>query len=92
MIKDQLDTNMTLRPQQVSTELEINPAYLSHEFPNILIIYSFGDYIFGKCVLIKAIRGAMRLLSLTEGRLPSVEAISPGYSKETETGVETIHL
>jgi len=45
MIQDQLDTNMTLSLQQVSEELEINPAYLSREFSKYFDNLSFGDYI-----------------------------------------------
>jgi len=45
MIQDQLDTNMTLSLQQVSDELEINPAYLSREFSKYFDNLSFGDYI-----------------------------------------------
>jgi hypothetical protein len=45
MIQDQLDTNMTLSLQQVSNELEINPAYLSREFSKYFDNLSFGDYI-----------------------------------------------
>jgi len=45
MIQDQLDTNMTLSLQQVSDELEINPAYLSREFSKYFDDLSFGDYI-----------------------------------------------
>jgi AraC-like DNA-binding protein len=45
MIQDQLDTNMALSLQQVSHELEINPAYLSREFSKYFDNLSFGDYI-----------------------------------------------
>jgi hypothetical protein len=45
MIQDQMDTNMTLSLQQVSDELEINPAYLSREFSKYFDNLSFGDYI-----------------------------------------------
>jgi len=45
MIQDQLDTNMALSLQQVSEELEINPAYLSREFSKYFDNLSFGDYI-----------------------------------------------
>jgi AraC-like DNA-binding protein len=45
MIQDQLDTNMSLSLQQVSDELEINPAYLSREFSKYFDNLSFGDYI-----------------------------------------------
>jgi AraC-like DNA-binding protein len=45
MIQDQLDTNMSLSLQQVSNELEINPAYLSREFSKYFDNLSFGDYI-----------------------------------------------
>ncbi|MES2379103.1 MAG: chromate resistance protein ChrB domain-containing protein [Bacteroidota bacterium] len=45
MIQDQLDTNMSLSLQQVSDELEINPAYLSREFSKHFDNLSFGDYI-----------------------------------------------
>ncbi|MDB5009382.1 MAG: AraC family transcriptional regulator [Mucilaginibacter sp.] len=45
MIQDQLDTNMALSLQQVSDELEINPAYLSREFSKYFDNLSFGDYI-----------------------------------------------
>jgi YesN/AraC family two-component response regulator len=45
MILDQLDTNMTLSLQQMSSELEINPAYLSREFSKYFDNLSFGDYI-----------------------------------------------
>ncbi|SKB48429.1 chromate resistance protein ChrB domain-containing protein [Daejeonella lutea] len=44
MIQDQLDTNMTLSLQQASSELEINPAYLSREFSKHFDNLSFGDY------------------------------------------------
>lgn len=45
MIQDQLDTNMTLSLQQVSSELEINPSYLSREFSKYFENLSFGEYI-----------------------------------------------
>lgn len=45
MIQDQIDTNMTLSLQQVSNELEINPAYLSREFSKYFENLSFGEYI-----------------------------------------------
>ncbi|MES2808745.1 MAG: helix-turn-helix transcriptional regulator, partial [Bacteroidota bacterium] len=47
MIQDQIDTNMNvnLSLQQVSDELEINPAYLSREFSKYFDNLSFGDYI-----------------------------------------------
>lgn len=45
MIQDQVDTNMTLSLQQVSSELEINPAYLSREFSKYFDNLTFGDYI-----------------------------------------------
>jgi len=45
MIQDQMDTNMTMSLQQVSTELEINPAYLSREFSKYFENLSFGEYI-----------------------------------------------
>jgi hypothetical protein len=45
MIQDQMDTNMSLSLQQVSHELEINPAYLSREFSKYFDNLSFGDYI-----------------------------------------------
>ena len=45
MIQDQVDTNMSLSLQQLSDELEINPAYLSREFSKYFDNLSFGDYI-----------------------------------------------
>ena len=45
MIQDQLDTNMSLSLQQVSGELDINPAYLSREFSKYFENLSFGEYI-----------------------------------------------
>ena len=45
MIQDQMDTNMSLSLQQVSDELEINPAYLSREFSKYFENLSFGEYI-----------------------------------------------
>jgi hypothetical protein len=45
MIQDQLDTNMSLSLQQMSHDLEINPAYLSREFSKYFDNLSFGDYI-----------------------------------------------
>lgn len=45
MIQDQLDTNMTLSLQQVSTNLEINATYLSREFSKYFENMSFGEYI-----------------------------------------------
>lgn len=45
MIQDQMDTNMSMSLQQVSDELEINPAYLSREFSRYFDNLSFGEYI-----------------------------------------------
>ncbi len=45
MIQDQMDTNMSISLQQASSELEINPAYLSREFSKYFDNLSFGDYI-----------------------------------------------
>lgn len=45
MIQDQMDTNMSISLRQASTELEINPAYLSREFSKYFDNMSFGDYI-----------------------------------------------
>lgn len=45
MIQDQIDTNMALSLQQVSEELQINPAYLSREFSKYFEDLSFGEYI-----------------------------------------------
>jgi len=45
LIQDQLDTNMSLSLQQLSGELEINPAYLSREFSKYFENLSFGEYI-----------------------------------------------
>lgn len=45
MIQDQMDTNMSLSLQQMSEELEINPAYLSREFSKYFENLTFGDYI-----------------------------------------------
>jgi len=45
MLQDQLDTNMTLSLQQISGQLDINPAYLSREFSKYFENLSFGDYI-----------------------------------------------
>jgi len=44
MIQDQMDASMSLSLQQVSNELEINPAYLSREFSKYFDNLSFGDY------------------------------------------------
>jgi hypothetical protein len=40
-----MDTNMSLSLQQMSEELEINPAYLSREFSKYFENLTFGDYI-----------------------------------------------
>jgi AraC-like DNA-binding protein len=45
MIQDQLDTHMSLSLQQVSHDLEINPAYLSREFSRYFENLTFGEYI-----------------------------------------------
>jgi YesN/AraC family two-component response regulator len=45
MIQDQIDTNISLSLQQVSEELEINPAYLSREFSKYFENLTFGNYI-----------------------------------------------
>lgn len=45
MMQDQIDTNLNLSLEQVSKELDINPAYLSREFSKYFENLSFGEYI-----------------------------------------------
>ncbi|OOQ57107.1 chromate resistance protein ChrB domain-containing protein [Mucilaginibacter pedocola] len=45
LIQDQLDTTMQFSLQEVSTELEINPSYLSREFSKYFDNMSFGEYV-----------------------------------------------
>ncbi|ATP55266.1 AraC family transcriptional regulator [Pedobacter ginsengisoli] len=45
IIQDQIDTNLALSLTGISTELNINPAYVSREFSKYFDNLSFGEYI-----------------------------------------------
>lgn len=45
MIQDQIDTNLALTLTSISSELNINPAYVSREFSKYFDNLSFGEYI-----------------------------------------------
>jgi AraC-like DNA-binding protein len=45
IIQDQLDINLSLSLKEVSSELNVHPAYLSREFSKHFDNLSFGDYI-----------------------------------------------
>ena len=45
IIQDQIDTNLSLSLKDVSSELDIHPAYLSREFSRHFDQLSFGEYI-----------------------------------------------
>lgn len=45
MIQDQIDTNLALTLTGISSELNINPAYVSREFSKYFDNLSFGEYI-----------------------------------------------
>jgi YesN/AraC family two-component response regulator len=77
MIQDQLDTNITLSLQQVSSELEINPAYLSREFSKYFDNLSFGDYI-RKLRIDKA----KKLMSTTDYSLTEIAYLT-GFSDQS---------
>jgi len=77
MIQDQLDTNMALSLQQVSSELEINPAYLSREFSKHFDNLSFGDYIRKL-----RIEKAMNLMDTTSYSLTEIAYLT-GFSDQS---------
>ncbi|MCI9846477.1 chromate resistance protein ChrB domain-containing protein [Flavobacterium pectinovorum] len=45
MIQDQIDTQFTFDLKKISTDLELNPSYLSREFSKYFEDLNFGDYI-----------------------------------------------
>ncbi len=45
IIQDQIDTNLTLNLTEISSELNVNPSYLSREFSKYFEDLSFGEYI-----------------------------------------------
>jgi AraC-like DNA-binding protein len=77
MIQDQIDTNMSLSLQQVSEELEINPAYLSREFSKYFENLSFGDYIRKM-----RIEKAMNLMETTDYSLAEIAYLT-GFSDQS---------
>ena len=77
MIQDQLDTNMALSLQQVSGQLEINPAYLSREFSKYFENLSFGEYIRKL-----RIEKAMHLMGSTDYSLTEIAYLT-GFSDQS---------
>jgi AraC-like DNA-binding protein len=77
MIQDQLDTNMALSLQQASSELEINPAYLSREFSKYFENLSFGEYIRKL-----RIEKAMHLIESTDYSLTEIAYLT-GFSDQS---------
>jgi len=45
IIQDQIDTNLSLNLTEISSELNVNPSYLSREFSKYFEDLSFGEYI-----------------------------------------------
>ncbi|MBE8723417.1 chromate resistance protein ChrB domain-containing protein [Flavobacterium hungaricum] len=45
MIQDQIDTQFTFDLKQISTDLELNPSYLSREFSKYFEDMNFGEYV-----------------------------------------------
>lgn len=45
MIQDQIDAQFTFDLRKISTDLELNPSYLSREFSKYFEDLNFGDYI-----------------------------------------------
>lgn len=45
MIQDQIDTQFTFDLKQISTDLELNPSYLSREFSKYFDDLNFGEYV-----------------------------------------------
>lgn len=45
IIQDQIDTQFTFDLKKISTDLELNPSYLSREFSKYFDDLNFGDYI-----------------------------------------------
>ncbi|MBC5862787.1 chromate resistance protein ChrB domain-containing protein [Flavobacterium turcicum] len=45
MIQDQIDTQFTFDLKQISTDLELNPSYLSREFSKYFEDLNFGEYV-----------------------------------------------
>ena len=45
IIQDQIDTKLTLNLTEISSELNVNPSYLSREFSKYFEDLSFGEYI-----------------------------------------------
>ena len=45
IIQDQIDTQFTFDLKKISTDLELNPSYLSREFSKYFEDLNFGDYV-----------------------------------------------
>ncbi|HEY9559303.1 MAG TPA: chromate resistance protein ChrB domain-containing protein [Anseongella sp.] len=45
IIQDQIDTNMNLSLQEISSDLNVHPAYLSREFSKYFDNLSYGEYL-----------------------------------------------
>ncbi|WP_460915052.1 chromate resistance protein ChrB domain-containing protein [Spirosoma areae] len=45
LIQDHIDTNLTVSLKRISEALQVNPTYVSREFPAYFDNLSFGDYI-----------------------------------------------
>lgn len=77
MIQDQVDAQMSIDIKKLSSELELNPSYLSREFSRYFDDLNFGDY-----VRKKRIEKAMDLMK--NPKLPLTEiAYLTGFSDQS---------
>ena len=77
IIQDQIDTNMAISLQQASTELAINPTYLSREFSK-----HFNDLNFGEYIRKLRIEKAINLINTTDCSLTEIAYLT-GFSDQS---------
>src|SRR5437879_5037024 len=77
IIQDQLDINLSMSLKEISSELNVHPAYLSREFSKHFDNFSFGEYI-RKLRIDKAIG----LLEHTEHSLSEIAYLT-GFSDQS---------
>ncbi|ULT46184.1 helix-turn-helix transcriptional regulator [Niabella defluvii] len=77
MIQDQVDAQLAVDIRQVSSELELNPSYLSREFSKYFDDLNFGDY-----VRKRRIEKAIELMSKPEYSLTAIAYLT-GFSDQS---------
>lgn len=77
MIQDQVDAQLAVDIRQVSSELELNPSYLSREFSKYFDDLNFGDY-----VRKRRIEKAIELMGKPEYSLTAIAYLT-GFSDQS---------